>query len=108
MNFVGKAIDVLPVEHGEYNGTPNAKRKVVLESNPNDSGYTETYVVELYKTGDYIKHIDQDFTIKNGDDVKCFIGGKVSEYNGKRYNNLRVFKIEKTGESTSTKDEVPF
>tara|TARA_R110000787_G_C13164654_1_gene419990 strand:+ start:240 stop:539 length:300 start_codon:yes stop_codon:yes gene_type:complete len=95
MNFTGKIKTILPVVHGDYNGTANAKRVVVLESDPNEKGYTETYAVELYKTGDFIKHIDTDFDLAEGDQVKTFIGGKANEYNGKYYNSLRVFKIEK-------------
>jgi hypothetical protein len=95
MEFTGKIKQILPVVHGEYNGSPNAKRVVILESEPNEKGYTETYAVELYKTGDFIKHIDTDFNFTEGDQVKTFIGGKVNEYNGKFYNSLKSFKLEK-------------
>ena len=95
MDFKGKVKQVLPAVHSEYNGSPNCKRVIVLETEPNDKGFTDQYAVEMYKTGDNIKFVDTDFDVAEGDSVTCEIGGKVNEYNGKFYNSLRVFKINK-------------
>lgn len=102
MQFQGTIKQLPAVVDAEYNGEPTAKRTVILESEPNEQGYTQTYAVEMFKKGEQIKFIKDNFTFSEGDSVKCKIDGKVNEYNGRFYNSLRVFKLEKNNE------EVPF
>lgn len=94
MEFKGTIKTILPAVHGEYNGNANCRRQVILESEPNEKGYTDEFLVELYKTGDYIKFIDTEFDFNEGDKVKCEIGGRVREHNGRNYGNLNTFKLE--------------
>lgn len=43
-----------------------------------------------------------------GDHVKVFLNFRVSEFWGKRYNNIGAWKIEGDGASSNAGDELPF
>jgi hypothetical protein len=45
---------------------------------------------------------------KVGDHIKVFLNFRVSEFNGRHYNNIWAWKIEGNGEASSGGDELPF
>lgn len=94
MQFTGTILKLFPVEEREYNGEPTAKLDIILESLPNPNGYTDTFKVQMWKKGDHCKFVMEDFSFKEGDAVKCEIGGKVNEWKEKWYGNLSIFKLE--------------
>lgn len=94
MLFEGKIKKLLPVIDGEHNGTVNAKRLIILESNPDEQSYTDEFLVEMYKSGDATKYVKENFDFIEGNLVKCVIGGRVNEWKGKNYGNLNIFKLE--------------
>tara|TARA_R110000744_G_scaffold380214_1_gene500190 strand:- start:149 stop:523 length:375 start_codon:yes stop_codon:yes gene_type:complete len=94
MKFTGTILKLFPVEENEYNGDPTAKLDIILESKPNDNGYTDTFKVQMWKKGDHVKFLTENFKFQEGDAVKCEIGGKVNEWKEKWYGNLSIFKLE--------------
>jgi hypothetical protein len=107
MQFTGKIKMLLPVIEGTTNaGDPYAKREIVLESEPNEKGYTDEFKVEMFKTGEHVSFVLDGFKFDEGDKVSCEIGGRVSEYKGKYYGNLNIFMLTLVSKSTAVSETV--
>ena len=108
MQFTGKIKMLLPVIEGTTNaGDAYAKREIVLESEPNDKGYTDEFKIEMFKTGEHISFLLDGFKFNVGDTVSCEIGGRVSEYQGKWYGNLNCFMLTLVSKTTDVTETVP-
>ena len=90
MIFQGRIKQVLPMRSGTSQKTGNEWKALpfIFEyfENPSDR-YADTVVLETLDT-DIIPHI------KEGMEVKIGFGHHASEYDGKYYNNLRMYSIE--------------
>ncbi len=94
MIFQGRIKQVLPMRSGTSQKTGNEWKALpfIFEyfENPSDR-YADTVVLETLDT-DIIPHI------KEGMEVKIGFGHHASEYDGKYYNNLRMYSIESVKE----------
>lgn len=90
MEFTGRVKQLLPVRSGVSQRTGNEWKSLpfVFEyfENPSDR-YADSVVLETFDT----KVIDN---LKEGMTVRCGFSHKVREYEGKHYNELRLYKIE--------------
>ena len=90
MIFQGRIKQVLPMRSGTSQKTGNEWKALpfIFEyfENPSDR-YADTVVLETLDTN-IIPHI------KEGMEVKIGFGHHASEYDGKYYNNLRMYSIE--------------
>ena len=81
-----------------------------------ENGYTTAYALSMYKKPEYAEHIDNFIEFnKVGDNVEVEFTIRSSEYNGKTYNNLNHWRIEKLNNETAETptaegetDDLPF
>jgi hypothetical protein len=90
MEFQGRVKKILPLRSGVSQRTGNEWKSLpfIFEyfENPTDH-YAETVLLETFDT----KVIDN---LKEGMEVRCGFGHRTREYEGKVYNELRMYKIE--------------
>ncbi len=77
-----------------------------------ENGYVTPYSFNMYKKEEYASHID-NFIQHNkvGDEVEVEFDIRGREYNGRIYNELSHWKIEKVGQEQpkeEVKDDLPF
>lgn len=66
-----------------------------------ENGYVTKYNIGLYKGEQYAEHVDNFVKFnKVGDEVEVEFTIRSTEYNGKIYNNLNHWKLEKFGGNT--------
>ena len=64
-----------------------------------ENGYVTTYSLNMYKKEEYASHVDNFIQYnKVGDNVEVEFDIRGREYNGKTYNDLSHWKIEKIGQ----------
>ena len=90
MEFQGRIAKVLPVRSGVSQRTGNEWKALpfIFEyfENPTDR-FADSVILETFDT----KVIEN---LKEGMEVRCGFGHKTREYEGKTYNELRLYKIE--------------
>ena len=90
MEFQGRIAKVLPVRSGVSQRTGNEWKALpfIFEyfENPTDR-FADSVMLETFDT----KVIEN---LKDGMEVRCGFGHKTREYEGKTYNELRLYKIE--------------
>lgn len=90
MEFQGRIAKVLPVRSGVSQRTGNEWKALpfIFEyfENPTDR-FTDSVMLETFDT----KVIEN---LKEGMEVRCGFGHRTREYEGKTYNELRLYKIE--------------
>ena len=90
MEFIGRVKKILPLRSGVSARTNNEWKALpfVFEyfENPTDH-YAETVVLETF---------DENVinNLKEGMEIRCGFGHRTREYEGKVYNELRMYKIE--------------
>jgi|TARA_R100000664_G_C2756634_1_gene144577 hypothetical protein len=72
---------------------------VVLDyvvSHTSENGFVTPYSFNIYKSSEYIEHLDNFLSFNNvGDNVEVEFNIRGKEYNGKVYNSLSHWRIEK-------------
>jgi len=69
--------------------------------------YPNSVIMKLYKQGDNVKYVDKFIEYnKVGDTVEAEFNLKTSEYQGKTYQNVELWKITKIG-ATNTPVPIP-
>ena len=90
MEFEGRVKKLLPVRSGTSQRTGNEWQALpfVFEyfENPSDR-YADSVVLETFDTN-VIQHL------KEGMEIRCGFGHRTREFEGKTYNELRLYKIE--------------
>lgn len=90
MEFQGRVKKLLPVRSGVSQRTGNEWKALpfIFEyfENPTDR-FADTVLLETFDTN----VIDN---LKEGMEVRCGFGHRTREYDGKTYNELRLYKIE--------------
>ena len=90
MEFTGQVKKILPVRSGVSQRTGNEWKSLPFifeyHENPTDR-YADTVLLETFDT----KVIDN---LKEGMEIRCEFGHRTREYEGKVYNELRLYKIE--------------
>ena len=90
MEFQGRIAKLLPIRQGVSQRTGNEWKSLpfIFEyfENPSDR-YADSVMLETFDT----KVIEN---LKEGMEVRCGFGHKTREYEGKTYNELRLYKIE--------------
>lgn len=87
MNYEGKITHILPLEHVWANQLP--KRTIILEEVTDKERKWGLAV-------DFLKDKTELVTdVKVGDIVTCNLNFRVNEYNGRRYNWITCWKMEK-------------
>lgn len=90
MEFQGRIAKVLPVRSGVSQRTGNEWKALpfIFEyfENPTDR-FADSVMLETFDTN-VIENL------KEGMEVRCGFGHKTREYEGKTYNELRLYKIE--------------
>ena len=72
-----------------------------------ENGYVTKYNIGLYKKAEYAEHVDNFIKYnKVGDEVEVEFTIRSQEYNGKIYNNLNHWKLDKVGATTTAKEDV--
>lgn len=90
MEFTGRVKKILPLRSGVSQRTGNEWKSLpfIFEyfENPTDR-FADTVLLETFDTN----VIDN---LKEGMDIRCGFGHRTREYEGKVYNELRLYKIE--------------
>ena len=90
MEFTGQVKKILPVRSGVSQRTGNEWKSLPFifeyHENPTDR-YADTVLLETFDTN----VIDN---LKEGMEIRCGFGHRTREYEGKVYNELRLYKIE--------------
>ena len=90
MEFQGRVKKILPARSGVSQRTGNEWKALpfIFEyfENPTDR-FADTVLLETFDTN----VIDN---LKEGMDIRCGFGHRTREYEGKTYNELRLYKIE--------------
>ena len=90
MEFQGRVKKLLPIRSGVSQRTGNEWKALpfIFEyfENPTDR-FADTVVLETFDTN----VIDN---LKEGMEIRCGFGHRTREYEGKTYNELRLYKIE--------------
>ena len=90
MEFTGQVKKILPLRSGVSQRTGNEWKSLPFifeyHENPTDH-YADTVLLETFDTN----VIDN---LKEGMEIRCGFGHRTREYEGKVYNELRLYKIE--------------
>ena len=90
MEFTGQVKKILPVRSGVSQRTGNEWKSLPFifeyHENPTDR-YADTVLLETFDTN-VIENL------KEGMEIRCGFGHRTREYEGKTYNELRLYKIE--------------
>ena len=90
MEFTGRVKKILPLRSGVSQRTGNEWKSLPFifeyHENPTDR-YADTVLLETFDTN----VIDN---LKEGMEICCGFGHRTREYDGKTYNELRLYKIE--------------
>jgi hypothetical protein len=90
MEFTGQVKKILPVRSGVSQRTGNEWKSLPFifeyHENPTDR-YADTVLLETFDTN----VID---ALKEGMEIRCGFGHRTREYEGKVYNEIRLYKIE--------------
>jgi len=114
MEFQGRIAKLLPIRQGVSQRTGNEWKSLpfIFEYFEHESDrYADSVMLETFDT----KVIDN---LKEGMEVRCGFGHKTREYEGKTYNELRLYKIEsvrkvqdqsaQAGQGGGETDDLPF
>ena len=102
MEFQGRITKLLPIRQGVSQRTGNEwkAQPFIFEYFEHESDrYADSVMLETFDTN-VIDHL------KEGMEVRCGFSHRVREYQGKQYNELRLYKIEsvKKGQQQPTAD----
>ena len=102
MEFQGRIAKLLPIRQGVSQRTGNEwkAQPFIFEYFEHESDrYADSVMLETFDTN-VIDHL------KEGMEVRCGFSHRVREYQGKQYNELRLYKIEsvKKGQQQPTAD----
>lgn len=101
MEFQGRIQKLLPIRTGKkQDGSEWQSQEFVFEYYERDSDRWSDKVV-LTLMGDRIKEAD----LHEGDEVKIGFGHSVREWNGRWFNELRVYKLEKVSKTMQSAQE---
>ena len=90
MEFIGRVKKILPLRSGVSQRTGNEWKSMpfIFEFFEHDTDhYSQTVVLETFDT----KVVDN---LKEGMEVRCGFEHRTREYDGKFYNEMRLYKIE--------------
>ena len=90
MEFTGQVKKILPVRSGVSQRTGNEWKSLpfIFEYHEHETDrYADTVLLEIFDTN----VIDN---LKEGMEIRCGFGHRTREYEGKVYNELRLYKIE--------------
>ena len=90
MEFTGQVKKILPVRSGVSQRTGNEWKSLpfIFEYFEHDTDrYADTVLLETFDTN-VIEHL------KEGMEIRCGFSHRTREYDGKTYNELRLYKIE--------------
>jgi len=87
LSFAGKVKTVYPVQTGEGKNGPWSKQTVVIEE---DGDYPNSFAFDTFKT-EILENVSE------GDYVEVMYNGKTSDFNGKTYNSLTIWKLDIKG-----------
>jgi len=94
MNFTVKGTII---SIGDIQKFDSGAKKLTLVIDTNEQ-YNNLYAFDYFKSGEYIKYIDEFSNYnKIGDQVEIEFNVNSKEYNGKYYTNLSLWKITKIG-----------
>lgn len=92
--FTGKITGIGPVKEGEKNGKAWARIEFGVQEVKEK--YPQSFKLSMFKNGDNVKYVKSfDSTYAVGDMVTVEIQGKISSHEGKSYNNLSCWRIDK-------------
>ncbi len=94
LKFTGKIKGIGPIVEGEKNGKKWAKREFVVEEQGPE--YPQSFKFSMFKNGEYTKYVtgfENEYSV--GDTVTVEMRGKCSNHNGKTYNNVDCWRIDK-------------
>ncbi|MBP5539280.1 MAG: DUF3127 domain-containing protein [Bacteroidales bacterium] len=91
-----KILEKLAVFNGTSSRGPWAKQDFIVEYQ--DGQYTEKACLQVFGT-DRVKELEN---YQTGDKVKVSLKIQAREYNGKWYNDIRVWKIARAGEGNTS------
>lgn len=98
MEFKGRISRILPTRTGKRaDGTEWQSQEFVFEYFENEHDRWSDKVV-LSIMNDRIR----EYALKEGDEVKIGFGHSINEYNGRVFNELRIYKFEKLNGKAST------
>lgn len=101
MEFQGRIAKLLPIRQGVSQRTGNEWKSLpfIFEYFEHESDrYADSVMLETFDT----KVIDN---LKEGMEVRCGFGHKTHEYEGKTYNELRLYKIESVRKTVATQQQ---
>lgn len=90
MEFIGRVKKILPLRSGVSQRTGNEWKSLpfIFEYHEHETDrYADTVLLETFDTN----VIDN---LKEGMEIRCGFGHRTREYEGKTYNELRLYKIE--------------
>jgi hypothetical protein len=102
--FTGKITGVGSVKSGEKNGKAWARVEFGIQEVKEK--YPQSFKLSLYKNGDNVKYVNSfatDYPV--GTIATVEIHGKVSNFDGKTYNNLGCWRIDKVSDNQSAPEQ---
>ena len=98
MDFTGRVKKILPLRSGVSQRTGNEWKSLpfIFEYHEHETDrYADTVLLETFDTN----VIDN---LKEGMDIRCGFGHRTREYEGKFYNELRLYRIESVKAANQT------
>jgi len=99
LEIIGKLISKLPQQSGQGKNGTWIKQDFIIET---QDQFPKKVCISLW--GDKAKELD---SIAMGENVKAGINIESREFNGKWYTDVKAWKIEKAGTSSSQKNDLP-
>ena len=99
LEIIGKLISKLPQQSGQGKNGTWIKQDFIIET---QDQFPKKVCISLW--GDKAKELD---SIAMGENVKAGINIESREFNGKWYTDVKAWKIEKAGASSSQKNDLP-
>lgn len=92
MNFTGKITKMLPIQRGTSKASGKEWQKVEFVIEENVEQYPDSLCIAAFND-----KVEELVGINVGDIVNVEYNGRCNEYNGRVYNSLNLYKIEKVG-----------
>ena len=105
MQFSGKMVHIGEPKEGSSANGDWATREFVVEEVGAD--YNQRAKFSMFKKGDYLEYATSKFDFAVGDFVNVEFSLSCNEYQGKFYNDLRVFKISKNSGVEEVSSSMP-
>lgn len=92
MKFTGKITKILPIQRGTGKTSGKEWQKVEFVIEENAEQYPDSLCIAAFND-----KVEELVGINVGDLVDVEYNGRCNEYNGRVYNSLNLYKIEKVG-----------